>query len=354
MIDPSANVAGFDVEVVGAWLRQAVPGLAGSGTLRWTPIRGGHSNLTYRVEGDRCAVVVRRPPLGDLQRGAHDMAREHTVIGALWGRGVPVPEPLGFCDDAAVSDQSFFVMTFVEGRPLDGIAATDHFLPYAHRTSAAHAYIDALAALHSLQPDTVGLGNLSRSEDYVGRQLKAWYRSWCASAEVAGLDDPRVHTAHDVLQAHKPTDTKVRVVHGDYGMHNCLFTADGALTAVLDWEVCTLGAPLADLAYVLNRWPTPNEPLAGRDDMVSMLPGFPDRAHLVARYARATGADLGALAYFVALNHWRSACIAHGVYARYAGGQRSSDGLDIERFRATVDVRLTQAAEATRALERSA
>ena len=346
MSDDDDAPVGIDVAIVDPWLRSAVPGL--EGTLRWTAIVGGHSNLTYRVQGDHRAVIVRRPPLGRLPQGAHDMVREHRIIEGVWGTDVPVPEPLALCDDAAVSDHPFFVMSLVDGRPLDGRQATDAFLPVAARQRAADTYIDALAALHRLDPDAIGLGTLSRRDDYVGRQLRAWYRAWCASSEEVGLDDPRVHSVHDHLQATKPADTDVRVVHGDYGMHNCLFAADGQLAAVLDWEVCTLGAPLADLAYVLNRWPTPDAPIAGRDGMVSMLPGFPPAARLVERYATATGADVGGLPYFVALNNWRSACIAHGVYSRYVRAGRELHGLDIERFRATVDSRLAQAEEAIR------
>ena len=152
-----------------------------------------------------------------------------------------------------------------------------------------------------------------------------------SSAADAEFDDPRVHAMHDFLSTHKPPDGTVRLVHGDFGVHNCLVVPEGRISAVLDWEVASLGDPLSDLAYLLNMWVEPGEDF--RDEGMTAKPGFLSRAELVARYsAKVGGIDEQRLQYFRALNHWRSACIVHGVYTRYKRGQKSTEGVDMPRF----------------------
>jgi hypothetical protein len=326
-----AMLMGIDQAAVEAWVAEHTTDL--EPPFVWTRLVGGHSNLTYRVDDRRgTAAVVRRPPLGELQPKAHDMNREFRIISALWGTGVPVARPYAHCTDAAVTGAPFYVMGFVHGAPLGGTSDPDTWLPVAARATVSMSFADTLAALHLVDPIERGIGDLGRHDDFAGRQLKAWYRSWVTSAPDAGFDDPRVHTLHDFFQAHKPADGRVRLVHGDFGLHNSLVDDDGHITAVLDWEVASLGEPMADLAYLLNMWIEPGEE-AVRGEGMTAKPGFLRRQDLIDRYASRTGGiDEAKLQYFVALNHWKSACIVHGVYTRYVRGQKSTEGVDLDRF----------------------
>lgn len=340
-----ASLPGVDEHAIAKWIEHAGIGLRSP--LRWTPLRGGHSNLTYRIDdAEGCTVVLRRPPLGLLQPGAHDTGREYSILSALWPTGVQVARPLAHCDDPSVTGATFLLMSFVEGRGLERRDDVIGFLGEGEREKLSESYIDTLAALHAVDPLAAGLSTLAKTEDFVGRQLRAWHRSWTTSAPDAGYDDPRIHELRDLLEAKRPEEGPARVVHGDCGLNNCMVTSDGAVAALVDWEVCTLGQPLHDLAFALNRWSTPGDPIEGREDMATDLPGFLDREHLQRRYAERTGTDLGALPFYTLLNHWRSACIAHGVYTRYVRGQRSAAGVDIERFRTAIDARLRQAEQA--------
>jgi aminoglycoside phosphotransferase (APT) family kinase protein len=195
----------------------------------------------------------------------------------------------------------------------------------------------------------VGLGDLGKPEGYVERQINAWGRSWAASVGPAGFDDPRAYEVEAFLRARLPGQVPARVVHGDFGIHNILVGRSGGLLAVIDWEIATLGDPLADLAYALNPWPDPSDPEPPADTTPHAQPGFPTRTELAERYAAATGADLSGLNYYVAFNRWKSACIVHGVYARYMEGKKSTEGVDTEGLRMSVLRSLELAARAVRA-----
>jgi len=338
------EVTGIDRARADAWIGAHVEALRRP--LSWTRLAGGHSNLTYLVEDENgTKAVVRRPPLGELQPKAHDVQREFRVLSALWPTPVPVAQPYACCDDTTVTGAPFYVMGHVDGRACASGAELTAWLPEPERQRhAAESYIDAMAELHLVDPDAVGLGDLARRDDFVGRQLASWYRSWTSSAADAGYDDPRVHELHDLLDRTKPDPGPLRVVHGDLGLHNCLVGRDGAVAAVLDWEVCTLGDARFDLAYLLNRWSIEGDALPGRES-ITMPATFPTADEAVARYAVRTGADLTGLDYFLTLNHWRSACIALGVYTRYVRGQKPADGVDVDGFRRAVAARLDAAEE---------
>ena len=336
---------GIDLDAVEGWIATNVPDLVGPFT--WTRLPGGHSNLTYRIEDRRgSAAVVRRPPMGELQPKAHDMNREYRIIDALWGTGVPVARPYGYCADASVTGQPFYVMGFVDGLPLGSTADADTWLPESARGPVSLSFADTLAALHAVDPVERGIGDLGRHDDFAGRQLKAWYRSWVTFMPDAELDDPRAHELHDLLQAKKPAEGPARLVHGDFGVHNVLVDETGHITAVLDWEVASLGEPLSDLAYLMNMWVEPEE-VAERGPTMTAQPGFLRRKDIVARYVERAGSiDEQKLQYFIALNYWRTACIVHGVYARYKRGQKSSEGIDLKRFVWSADLSLRLAARA--------
>lgn len=334
--------AGYDVAAVETWIRGHVRELAPP--FAWTRLPGGHSNLTYLIEdaaGRR--AVIRRPPLGELLPKAHDMAREWAVIRALGPTPVPVPAALGFCDDHSVTGAKFYVMGFVDGHPLYNADDTNRYVPEPLRERLAHSFIDVLADLHTVEPAAVGLQDLGKPTNYVGRQLNAWYRSWTASAGPAQYDDPRAHRLHDALAERIPDQGPARIVHGDYGLHNCLVGGDGRIAAVVDWEISTLGDPLADLAYALNQWPDPSDPEPPAATAATSPPGFPSRTALARRYAGRTGRDLSRLDYYVAFNRWKSAAIVHGVYARYMEGKKGTEGVDLEGLRASIGRSLTLA-----------
>ena len=197
-----------------------------------------------------------------------------------------------------------------------------------------------------MDPDEVGLGGLGKKENYVGRQLKTWYRSWTSSIEGAKLDDPRAHELQAFFLDNMPDQGPARVVHGDYGLHNCLFGADHKVAAVVDWEISTLGDPLADLAYALNWFADPSDTEPQPPEAATAVDGFPTRGELAERYAQKTGRDLSKIDYYLGFNRWKSAAILHGVYARYIEGKKSSDDIDLPDMRERILRALTLAEQA--------
>ena len=204
------------------------------------------------------------------------------------------------------------------------------------------SFIDTFAALHSLDPDEVGLGGLGKRTSYVGRQLHRWYESWNASKDRELPDVDRLYT---FLVDNLPEQTTVSVVHGDYGLHNCRVASEGHIAAVVDWEISTLGDPMADLAYCINAWAESADD-ASHDDPPTVLPGFCGRDVLIDRYADRTGVDLSQLDYYRCFNHWKTVCIVQGVYARYLHGQKSTDDVDVDAFPGRIDRTLQLAVEA--------
>lgn len=348
MTEESIQPEGYEVAAVEAWIQREIPELAPP--FLWTRLEGGHSNLTYQLQ-DRQGLlaVVRRPPKGELLPGAHDMKREWQLISALGETAVPVPYAYGLCEDMRVTGAVFYVMGHVAGRPLYSAEDTLAWVPEALRPTLAWSFMDVLADLHALDPEETGLGSLGRKDSYVARQLKTWYRSWNASIEGAGLDDARAHELQRYFLAELPDQGPARVVHGDYGLHNVLVGPDAKLAAVLDWEISTLGDPLADLAYALNAWLAPGE---GLDDTgATAVPGFPPRAALAEHYAGRTGRDLSRLDYYTGFNRWKTACIIHGVYSRYMQGKKSTQGVDLDALRARIGRSLGEAVSAVERLE---
>ena len=343
--DESLGPEGYQVDAVEAWIGEHIDSL--TPPFKWTRLLGGHSNLTYRLEdvAGRQAVI-RRPPQGVLLPKAHDMSREWSLISALGPTPVPVPEAIGFCESPDVTGAWFYVMGMIDGHPLYNSDDTRLYVPEEHRRRMALSFIDVLAALHEVDPDEVGLGELGKKENYVGRQLKTWYRSWTSSVEPAQYDDPRAHELQEFLLENIPEQGPARVVHGDYGMHNCLVGPDCSIAAVVDWEISTLGDPLADLAYALNQWPDPTDGEPVLPEAATAPPGFPTRTELAQRYADRTQRDLSQLDYYVGFNRWKSAAIVHGVYARYCEGKKSTEGVDLDEMRSRIDRSLTLSEQA--------
>ncbi len=327
-----SDLAGIDVDPVTDWLGHHVGTIA---PLHFERLAGGHSNLTYRVvDATGRSVVLRRPPEGDLLPTAHDMGREHALIAAFGPTDVPVPDALAHCEDDTVTGAPFYVMDHVDGIVLHTAQIAEDSFPAAVRGEIGRSFIDVLARLHAVDPDDVDLGALSKKDAYIARQLKTWWRQYESSRT---HDDPDLAAVHEWLRAHIPEQGPARVVHGDYRLGNCITSPEGSILAVLDWEIATLGDPLADVGYVLATWPEPGDDLVASTSATSMAVGFPSRDELLARYGAATGADLSGIDYYVAWANWKTACIVQGVYRRYCDGALDTTGIDVEAFRHTVE-----------------
>jgi aminoglycoside phosphotransferase (APT) family kinase protein len=339
--DGSAAVPdGIDPAGLQAWFSERVS--AAEAPLTFERIAGGHSNLTYRVrDAGGGSWALRRPPLGKRLGSAHDMGREHKVVSALGPTAVPVAPVVGLCEDESVNGAPFYVMEFVEGPVLRGLAEAEAFPDHADRLAIGERVADTLVAIHAVDPDAAGLGDLGRKEDYVARQLRRWQGQWEQSKtrELAAID--RVHEA---LSARIPEQGPATIVHGDYRLDNMILTAAGEVAAVVDWELCTLGDPLADVGLLMAYWPERGEETIALGQPANLAPGFPTREELAARYAERSGRDLSDLDFFVALGYWKLAIILEGVYARYAAGGYGKVDPGIEHFARLVE-RLAEAAE---------
>jgi aminoglycoside phosphotransferase (APT) family kinase protein len=310
------ELEGIDVGPVTAWLEEHIDGT--KAPFEFSFISGGRSNLTFAdTDANGRKLVLRRPPISHVLATAHDMGREHKIISALRDTPVPVPAALGFCEDEAVNGRPFYVMDLVEGHVLRTPQLAEKHLDDAARTTCGDDLVDVLVQIHAVDPDAVGLGDLGRPQGYIERQLKRWFGQFEGSQQQmrdagTGRPAPAVEEAHALLAANVPEQTEVTIAHGDYRLDNTIVGDDGRIRAVLDWELCTLGDPLADVGTLLVYYAQP--------------PGFPSAADLVARYREQSGRDTTNLDYYTAFGHWRLACIVEGVYARYAAGAMGEDG----------------------------
>jgi aminoglycoside phosphotransferase (APT) family kinase protein len=312
---------GIDVAAVGGWLADRLPEL--EPPLAFTRIGEGQSNLTFRVDdaGGR-TLVLRRPPLGEILASAHDVVREHRILSALHPAAFPVPRTIGVCEDIDVTGAPFYAMEHVDGIVL-GRAEDARKLDASVRAAAGRDIAATLARLHALDLDAVGLGDFRRPESLASRQLRRWRRQWEASKtrELADIDD-----VGDWLEARMPEERETVLLHGDYHLHNFVLAADGRLRAVLDWELCTAGDPLADVGQMVAYWNELRSTEGFFREPVAAGEGFPDAAELAGLYAAAAGRDLDELAYWIAFAYWKIAIIVEGVYRRWLND--SANGSD--------------------------
>lgn len=329
----NSGIPGIDTPRVSSWLEKNVDGARGPFT--FDLIAGGHSNLTFKVTGvDGSEYVLRRPPLGHVLASAHDMGREHRIISALSSTPVPVAPALGFCDDETVNGAPFYVMKFVSGLVIRDRETAERELTTTARRLASESIVDTMAAIHSVDPSQVGLDDLGRHEGYIARQLKRWYGQW---NQQKTRDLQSVDHVHDALLARIPEQGPASLVHGDYRLDNCMIDATGRVIAVLDWEICTLGDPMADLGLLMVYWTGPGDDLSAWTGQACTAPGFLDRADMAERYATMSGRDISQLDFYVAFAYWKLACILEGVYARYLGGALGQrDPAELEPFNAQV------------------
>jgi aminoglycoside phosphotransferase (APT) family kinase protein len=343
MAGPGVDIVGIRAAGVAAWFEANVEGARGP--LAFELIAGGHSNLTYRVtDADGNAFVLRRPPTGHVLATAHDMAREHKIIsGVARAGGVPVPTALGLCEDVAVNDAPFYVMSYVEGVVLDTAEKVEEHVPPSERQTLGEHVVEVLAALHGIEPDDVGLGDLGRREAYLARQIKRWRTQWEGSKT---RELPLMEDVARRLEADMPEQVGSAIVHGDYRLGNMLSRA-GRIAAVLDWELCTLGDPLADLGYIMNNWVQPGEDAPtsrGATSAPTSAGGFSTREAFITRYAELTGRDTSRVDYYRAFQYWRLAAIVEGVLNRYLKGvMGDGEGIDTGEYTEQVE-NLAQAA----------
>jgi aminoglycoside phosphotransferase (APT) family kinase protein len=335
---------GIDAGGVTAWFEGNAPGVAPP--FRFSLIAGGRSNFTYTVtDAAGARFVLRRPPLGPLLPSAHDMGREHRIMTALGPSPVPVPPVVGLCTDEAVTGAPFYVMRFVDGLILRDPEAV---APVAEpiRVAASEALVDVLGALHDVDPDAVGLGELGRRDGYVERTLRRWRGQWEKSKS---REIPLIEDLADRLAADIPAAGPARIVHGDFRLDNTIVSPDdGSVLAVLDWELCTLGDPLADVGMLVVYWTEPGDEMSALSWAPTVAPGFPGRKEVIARYAAASGRDLSELDYYVALGYWKIAVILEGVYVRYASGAYGATDDSWRTFESTIPLLAEAADEAAR------
>ena len=324
-----ADVEGIDAGPVTAWLRDHVPVLEGEVT--FSLITGGHSNLTFRCEDEAGNAYVLR-----VLESAHDMGREHRIIHALAKSSVPVAPTYGLCQDKSVNGADFYVMGFVEGSVLALAEDTEANVEETDRRPLGMDVINILCELHAVDMDQVGLSDLGRKEAYLERQLKRWNRQWDASKthEIPAMEESARLLAEDM-----PEQVGAAIVHGDYRLGNMMVRGQ-RVQAILDWELCTLGDPLADVGYILNNWVEPGEVDEGGESFPTFAGGFPTKSELCDIYADRTGRDLSRINYYRAFQHWRLAAIGQGVYKRYLVGAMGEDReVDLEAQKNSVSTR---------------
>jgi aminoglycoside phosphotransferase (APT) family kinase protein len=296
-----------------------------------TLIAGGRSNLTYRLDLDGGQIVLRRPPLGHVLPTAHDMSREYRVLSALSGTEVPVPRPLAICQDTDVVGAPFYLMNYVDGLVLrtqaDGSILTPELAG-----ELSELLVQTMATIHGVQIDAVGLSGFGKPDGYMARQLSRWQRQWELSKT---RDIPAYDELVARLSAGLPDSADNTLVHGDFRLDNTLVTLGqpAAIAAVVDWEMSTLGDPLADLGLTLSYWADTED--RGYLDInvgatITALPGFYSRKQFADRYAELTGRDVSGVGYYIAFGFFKLAVVLEGINARFLQGKTVGEGFDRE------------------------
>ena len=334
------HIEGVDIPKVTAWLAERT---AITPPLTFKLIAGGRSNMTFTVtdaEGRR--FVLRRPPMGHLLPSAHDVAREHRLMSALADTAVPVPRMVGLCQDPSVNERDFYVMHFLDGIIVRDVAI-GRTIGEDVRRKMSHALVDTLCALHRVDIDAVGLGNLAKRDGYIERQLKRWSDQWERSKT---RELPSIDRVRDALSRMLPAPLPTTIAHGDYRLSNCMMSPNGAVAGVLDWELCTLGEPMADVGGLLGYWFDPNDPDEGGDAMTTGLPGFLSAEEMAGLYAQQMKVPMASVSYYRAFAQWRLACIGEGVLARYLAGQQGEQGetMNLDAYRDAIPRRAAKAA----------
>jgi len=312
---------GLDLGRLRAYLDDHRPGLV-AGELSGTVIAGGRSNLTYNVTDGHVHLVVRRPPLGHVLATAHDMAREHRVMSALVPTPVPVPRTHALCEDDTVLGTPFYVMDKAPGKAFRHAEELAE-LGAARTRSISSTVTDTLADLHHVDPLEVGLADFGRPEGFLERQVHRWKKQLDASRtrDLAGIE-----VLFGYLRANVPPQSTTSIVHGDYRLDNLLIGAGDGVTAVLDWEMATIGDPLTDVALMVAYQQMAEHAGSGAVTDAPRAPGYLQVDEVLARYAGRSGRDLGAMDFYLALAYFKLAVILEGIHTRYTEGKTVGAG----------------------------
>jgi aminoglycoside phosphotransferase (APT) family kinase protein len=333
---------GIEAPAVEVWFARFVSGARPP--LRFTLIAGGHSNLTYRVDDSAAhCYALRRPPLGEFPRGAHDVAREHRILSSLGSTPVPVPPIVALCTDVSVTGAPFYVMQWVDGAIVDRPSSVADVLPdESSRRRMAFELVDALAALHTVDVDAVGLGGLGPRADHLERLIERMRRVW---EKTRTRELPVIDSVHARLRAARPAQRYTGLVHSDFRPGNVILGRDGQVAAILDWELAALGDVLIDVGGLLSNWDEPDDPWPDvwMQEAPTRAGGFPGKRELVARYVEKTGFDVRDVDYYRAFNYWRIAVIAEGMQRRYATGALSDVGANVDAIARRVEERARMA-----------
>jgi aminoglycoside phosphotransferase (APT) family kinase protein len=312
-------VSDLDESRLVEWMKGTVPGVSDIDRVEKFP--GGQSNPTYRIATPQGAYVLRRKPFGTLLPSAHAVDREYRLLAALHPTGFPVPRPIVLCEDEDVIGAVFYLMEDVEGRSLWDGTLPD--VPKADRRAHYEAMVDTLAALHAIDHAAVGLGDFGAPGNYVERQVQRWTRQYRA----AQTDEvPEVERLIEWLPRTLPEQTRTSIIHGDYRIDNLIYAPDAPkVAAVLDWELTTIGDPLADFAYLAMNWAMPRDGRSGLAGIDLAAEGLPTLDEVVARYCAASGRDgLPDLHWYFAYNLFRLVGIVQGIKKRMVDGNASS------------------------------
>jgi aminoglycoside phosphotransferase (APT) family kinase protein len=317
--------AGIEPEALTGWLAERLPEL--EPPFRFTRVGEGQSNLTYRLDDAAGqAVVLRRPPLGEILASAHDMDREHRILRGLAAAGARVPRPLAVCDDPDVTGAPFYVMEHVDGLIVTKVETAERLAPEA-RAASARSLVETLCELQAVDLDAAGLSDFKRPESLASRQLRRWTRQWHASktAELAVIEE-----VAELLAERMPEERESVLVHGDYRLDNAVLSQSGEVKAVLDWELCTVGDPLADVGLMIAYWnelgAAAGKPGALFREPVTAVAGFPAGSELADEYTRSSGRDPADLQFWVAFAYWKVAIIVEGVYRRWLNDPGNGSG----------------------------
>ncbi len=313
----------IDARKLEVYLRGKLPGASGPLTLEQFP--GGHSNLTYCLRCGNQEFVMRRPPVGPVAPTAHDMTREFRVLKALQGYFPPAPEPYVLCEDPSVIGVPFYVMERRRGivirREIPPEVAAMGDPKTVHRRISA-AMVDTLVALHQVDFERAGLGQIGRPEGFVQRQVTGWAGRWerAKTREIPEIDALAKFLAERIPPSPAPT-----VVHNDFKLDNVMIDPGdaGRIVAVLDWEMCTIGDPLIDVGLLLAYWPRPDDPLARQVTISSVTthPGFYSRGEVLGRYVERTGADVSRIAFYEVFALYKLCVVLEQIYCRFVRGQ---------------------------------
>ena len=320
-----SEVQGIHQENVSRFFRDHVEG--GDVPLEFALISGGRSNLTYRVQGGGRDWVLRRPPLGHVLPTAHDMAREYRVLSALAPTDVPTPRTFALCEDPVVNEQPFYVMEFAPGVILQDACPDDFATTEQQRRRISQALVDTLVALHAVDFRAVGLADFGRPDGYLERQVRRWSTQWKGNV----TDElPEIDELSRRLAAALPKSPAPSIVHGDYRLGNMALDPHdpGRVIAIFDWEMATLGDPLADLGYTLIYWAEAGEAAPTGGPPITARPGFLKRVELVEAYARQSGRSADAIDFYQVLALYKLAVISEGIYKRFRMGKTLGKGFD--------------------------